>query len=502
MLLTTRRLARALRAALAAVAITASWSGSALPAPAPEDSPAAALAGRLFAALNSKDNVRMEAFAAGDCDPATPPAERAQRLSRLAERGAPFKLVRIVGLTAAALTGLMEDANGETFTFVLNLTAGPGAPRMASLQLGPPEAADAKPPQDYTGWTDLRALAASIRTDTGSPAIGVAVVHDGKTEIVTDGVREIGKPETVGADEPWSVGSVGKPLCSTIIGKLIEMGKLRFDMTLAEALPGMPMRPGYEGVTLEQVMHHRSGLPEDLGMRRPQVEAIVGAETDPVRMRDRYVRDILAREPAAKPGAQFVYSNAGYAILAHIAELQSGKAYEDVLRDVLFTPLGLAHSYIGSATYPKLLPSGHVPVPNGLEAVNFRGPLEILFAGAGGGIYMSAGDLARFGAMHLAGLQGKDGFLKAATVERLHRAESEGGPEGRGYACGWGVQNRPGLEPWHGHNGSNGTFRAELAVFPQANLVVAAMVNRGGESEPSPPLQAVLAAARRYAHRD
>jgi CubicO group peptidase (beta-lactamase class C family) len=125
-----------------------------------------------------------------------------------------------------------------------------------------------------------------------------------------------------------------------------------------------------------------------------------------------------------------------------------------------------------------------------------------LFAGAGGGIYMSAGDLARFGAMHLAGLQGKDGFLKAATVERLHRPESEGGPEGRGYACGWGVQNRPGLEPWHGHNGSNGTFRAELAVFPQANLVVAAMVNRGGESEPSPPLQAVLAAARRYAHRD
>jgi hypothetical protein len=49
------------------------------------------------------------------------------------------------------------------------------------------------------------------------------------------------------------------------------------------------------------------------------------------------------------------------------------------------------------------------------------------------------------------------------------------------------------------HNGSNGTFRAQLSIFPKANLVVAAFINRGGESEPAPPLQAVLAVAKRYA---
>ncbi|MCW3052270.1 MAG: hypothetical protein JWN14_1440, partial [Chthonomonadales bacterium] len=87
----------------------------------------------------------------------------------------------------------------------------------------------------------------------------------------------------------------------------------------------------------------------------------------------------------------------------------------------------------------------------------------------------------------------------ASTVARLHRGLAEG--EGSFlYACGWGIESNPGIETFHGHNGSNGTFRAQLAIFPNANLVVAAIVNNGGEEEPSPGLEAVLALARRFAH--
>jgi CubicO group peptidase (beta-lactamase class C family) len=471
-------------------------------APAPQNTAATALLTRMFEAVNSKDLAKMTAFAAADCSADVPADERAGRLLRLAAQGAPFKLIRIASSTEAALTGLLQDGSGAQFAFTLNLTGSADAPRIASVRLGPPEDVDAKPPKDYTGWTDLHTLAAAIRADTESPAIGVALIRDGKSEVVTDGVRELGKPETVGPDEPWSVGSIGKPLCSSIIGKLIEMGKLHFETTLAEALPGFPMQPGYKSVTLEQIMHHRGGIPEDPGMRKPQVDAIIGNETDPVKMRDRYARDILSRDPIAKPGERFAYSNAGYALLAHIAELQLGKPYEQVVRDLVFQPLGLQHSYIAASTYPKDFPAGHMPGPNGLQPVNFRGPLEVMFAGAGGGIYMSVGDLATFGAAHLAGLQGKDGYLKAATVARLHQSEPEAGPESRGYACGWGIESRPGLEPWHGHNGSNGTFRAELAVFPKANMVAVAIVNRGGESDPSPSLQAVTAIAKRFARSD
>ena len=42
-------------------------------------------------------------------------------------------------------------------------------------------------------------------------------------------------------------------------------------------------------------------------------------------------------------------------------------------------------------------------------------------------------------------------------------------------------------------------MRAQLAVFPTANVVVVAITNCGGEEEPSPGLQAVMQLAKRYA---
>jgi CubicO group peptidase (beta-lactamase class C family) len=393
----------------------------------------------------------------------------------------------------------LRDHDGVELAFVMALAGTPEAPKMGSLRIGDPASLNAAPPKDYTGWQDLQTLAAAIRKDNESPAIAIAMLQNGARKAVCDGVRELGGSDPVGTDEPWSIGSIGKPICSTIVGKLIESGKLRFETTLAEALPGIPMQDGYKAVTLEQIMHHRGGIPEDPGMRRPQVEAIIGDATDPVEIRDRYTRNILSRDPIAKPGERFAYSNAGYALLSHVAERVAGKPYEQLVRDMVFTPLHLEHSYIGAKSLPAGRPSGHVPGPEGLRPVNFAGPLEVMFAGAGGGTYMSAGDLVTFGAMHLAGLQGKDGYLKATTIARLHQGVPEQGSGDRTYACGWGIEAMPGYALRHGHNGSNGTFRAELAIYPSANLVVAAIVNRGGESEPSPPLQAVLAVAKRYA---
>jgi CubicO group peptidase (beta-lactamase class C family) len=248
-------------------------------------------------------------------------------------------------------------------------------------------------------------------------------------------------------------------------------------------------------------MKHRGGIPQDQNFRAPDVNRIVGDAKTPQAIRARYVADILSRDPIAKPDTRFAYSNAGYAILSHIAERTAGVPYEELVRKSVLEPLGMTHSYCGSDTFPAARPTGHVPGPAGLRAMNMGGPLEAMVAGAGGGLYLSVGDLARFGEAHLKGLRGADGFLKADTVERLHSGVPEGGSNGMIYACGWGLHRHPSVESWHGHNGSNGTFRAEMAVFPKANMVVVAIVNRGGENDPSPGLEAVLALAGRHASK-
>ena len=126
------------------------------------------------------------------------------------------------------------------------------------------------------------------------------------------------------------------------------------------------------------------------------------------------------------------------------------------------------------------------------------GPIDALLAGAGLGLYMSLSDLAKYGEAHLNGLRGHNGFLRAETVGRLHNGLPEV-PNGRSYACGWSTDPVPGLQPFDGHNGSNGTMRSQIALFPAANLVVVGIANRGGEAEPSPGFVAVMAIAQRFA---
>jgi len=452
----------------------------------------------LLGALNSKEEAKLREFLDKHTVSNTPVEQRLSRLKELADMGAPFKVIRPSPEAEDSVRALVEDGNGEKLGFVMDVRKGP-EPKMLALRIGPPDMLDAPAPKEYTGWQDLAALGASIRADAQSPAIGIAVIRAGKLEQAVSGMREVNGSDAVAPDDPWSIGSIGKPICSTIIGRLIEMGKLRWDLTLGEALADLPMKPGHKGTTIEQILHHRGGIPEDLNFQRERVMRILAGATEPVKTRENYARDILSRDPIAQPGERFAYSNAGYALLGIIAERTMKQPYEVLVRQLVFEPLSLSHSYTGTDELPEPRPSGHVAGPQGLEQRNFSGPLEILVAPAGGGLHMSVGDLARFGAAHLKGLRGEDGLLKASTVRRLHEGLPERAGDQRLYACGWGIENVPGVETMHTHNGSNGTFRAQLSIFPKANLVVAAFINRGGESEPAPPLQAVLAVAKRHA---
>ena len=447
--------------------------------------------------LNSREETKLRDFLTKHASSDVPIEQRVLRLKSLADSGAPFKIAGQVTEEPRSVRALVEDRNGEKLGFAMDVQRSPEL-RMLALRVGPPDMLDSPAPKDYTGWKDLSSLGASIRSDTRSPAIAIAVLRDGKLEQTVSGVREAGGNDPVLVDDPWSLGSIGKPVCTTVIGRLVEMGRLRWDLTLGEGLAGLPMKPGYKAVTLEQIMHHRGGIPEDLGFTQDRVTRLVAGAADPMKMRENYARDILNRDPIAAPGARFAYSNAGFALLGIVAERAMRKPYETLVRELVFEPLGLKHSYTGTDTLPSPRPSGHVPGSGGLQKRNLSGPLEILVAPAGGGLYMSAGDLARFGAEHLKGLRGEDGLLKAATIRHLHQGIPEE-PGGRQYACGWGIDNLPGIGIMHTHNGSNGTFRSQLSVFPEANLVVASFVNSGGEAEPSPPLQAVQAIAKRYA---
>ena len=79
-------------------------------------------------------------------------------------------------------------------------------------------------------------------------------------------------------------------------------------------------------------MTHTSGLPDS-----------IGDEYD-VMTRDDFLKGMFATPLEHPPGGRFVYSDAGYAMLAAVVEAVSGRPLGDFLHDQIFEPAGMHHT--------------------------------------------------------------------------------------------------------------------------------------------------------------
>lgn len=420
------------------------------------------------------------------------------RLEGFREQAAPMVYLRSGFKNAQLERHLVENKAKQKLTLTLYTTGG-DAPKVAGVMLDGEGLIDKAPAKTYNTWRDLQSLIDEIRKDSGVPAAGLAVFYKGKEEVFVSGVRRVGSDVLVGKDEIWQMGSIGKAMTATLIARLVEKGKLKWTTTLAGALPGFEMKQRYKAVTLAQLLRHRGGIPQDMNFTAQRVMEIAKGEKDPRKLRKFYAADILSRDPISQPGAQFAYSNAGYALAGVIAEQTMDKSFEVLMKQEVFDPIGMTTATADSTKLPGNRPFGHLETASGPRPHEISDVLP-LFLSPAGGVSCSIYDLAKFGKAHMDGLAGRSTYMKQETFAELHRgeAEDEGGPK---YACGWSIGPLSGSEVRHGHNGSNGSFISELAFFPGQDLVVASVVNRGGEMDPSPPMQAVLALAKRHATR-
>ena len=94
----------------------------------------------------------------------------------------------------------------------------------------------------------------------------MVVVKDGQIcDRAAVGVRKWGDPTPVTTNDVFHIGSCTKSMTATLTAILIEEGKLRWDTTIAEVFPELKgkMDKQYETVTVEQLLHHRGGVPGD-----------------------------------------------------------------------------------------------------------------------------------------------------------------------------------------------------------------------------------------------
>lgn len=330
---------------------------------------------------------------------------------------------------------------------------------------------------------DLSPKLEDFRESNGMPALAAALWKDGR--LVAQGAvgyRALGKETKVTTEDQWHLGSDTKAMTAVLMAVLVEEGKLTWQSTIGEIFSDLKqeIHQDWTDVTLEQLLLHRSGLPEDRVPDAVIFPALRKLEGPMREQRRSLIKMVLASPPAAKPGSTFQYSNHGYVLAGAMAEAVCKESWENLMKARVFGPLGMESAGFGPPGEEKKLqqPLGHylgLPVPFGPAADN------PLVWGPAGTVHASLEDWGKFlnlflisqpTAEDVASGKAKKGFLTAESMSMLKR------PGAGGYAMGWIITQRE----WGGgvvltHSGSNGMWFAVTWVAPNKGMAAMAVTN-------------------------
>jgi CubicO group peptidase (beta-lactamase class C family) len=316
-------------------------------------------------------------------------------------------------------------------------------------------------------WIDEKripglALALVSEQDTVyTHGFGVTSVEDGATTVT---------PQTV-----FLIASVTKMLVGTALLRLIERGQLALDAPVTTYLPGFHFSGvGGEGrITVRHLLSHTSGLCTFRG-------DFSSHEPDGL---TRFVREALPSYPLLlPPGVAWIYSNAGFALLAYVAEIATGKAFRELMAELVFDPLEMRRTTcdpLVAMTHP--LAQSHVVDSNGQLRVEHRF-VQNTAIDASSGLWSTVDDLAHVAQMYLN--HGSFHGQRILTPETIREMQT---PlirlwtlRNEGYGLAFATEEYRGVALARHNGGGRGSYGACFYLAPGENIGVIALANRSG----------------------
>ena len=299
-----------------------------------------------------------------------------------------------------------------------------------------------------------------------SPGLIAAIIDEaGVRAIASAGVRKQGAPEKFTIYDQVHIGSNTKAMTSAMLATLVEDETFvnGWETTLAEVLPELvgEIHAGYHPVTLWQLVSHTSGIARDAQNWLAHAGLEIKAR------RYAIIKEALTNPPAESIGT-FLYSNLGYWVAGVMAEQLTGKSWETLMEERLFTPLGMYSAGFEAPGTPNEVdqPWGHHR--EGSSWVPSQ--IDYVVNGPAGTVHVSIADWAKFIQLWFPSSEPK--ILDREALDTLIT------PRSGNYAAGWDVVDRS----WAGglalnHSGSNGYWYSQLWVAPNRERAYVAVVN-------------------------
>lgn len=339
------------------------------------------------------------------------------------------------------------------------------------------------PPDWLEGFDDE---VQQVMSDWRVPGLAIGVVKD-STVVLAEGfgVRDADTEAPVTEETLFAIGSSTKAFTAATLGLLHDDGQLDWDTPVQDYLPRFDLHDDFaaEEMTPVDLLTHRSGLPRhDL--------VWYGQEASRA--------ELFARLPHLPPSepfrTTFQYQNLMYMTAGYLAGQLSGSTWEEVVRQRLFQPLGMASSTLSvetmqqTANYARPYGGG----PDSLTAMDFR---TIDAIGPAGSINSSVSEMLPWVRLFLQhGQYAGTRVLDSTTVRQLTRPRivientplqvtAQEAPYTM-YALGWFVQ------PYRGHRllqhgGNIDGFSALVGFMPDDDLGFVILTNKNGTPAPA-----------------
>jgi len=174
---------------------------------------------------------------------------------------------------------------------------------------------------------------AKVLKDWNGPGIGVGIVVGDRLVFAKGyGYRDYGKKLAFTPGTVCPIASNTKLFTAVAAGMLVEDGKLTWDKPVRDAVPsiGLHNEQLNNSVTLRDIRSHRSGITR---------HDLIWYKSD-LTLKELFDR-IQFLEPQEPMRQTFLYNNLMCAGVGYMIELQSGRTWEQFLRERILQPLDM-----------------------------------------------------------------------------------------------------------------------------------------------------------------
>ncbi|TVX93489.1 beta-lactamase family protein [Paenibacillus agilis] len=328
---------------------------------------------------------------------------------------------------------------------------------------------------DLTHWQQrLDELRIAYRV----PGATLAVLTGGNIYELASGVLHRGTGVEATTDSVFQLGSIAKIYTATLVMKLVDSGALDLDVPVKKVLPEFEVadEEATNTITVRQLLSHTSGLTCDFNYNSGRGDDCLA----------RYVEACKGVALDCPPGTATSYSGIGYTVLGRIAEVLTGLTWDEALKKLLLSPLGLTRTM----TLPEEVlrfraAMGHLGKAGEEPEPAFSWDPMPRSQGPGGRVCATAADVVRLAQMHMNSGIAPDGtrVLRAETVAAMQQCEvivpDKWTVSSDGWGLGWTLYDWDGIRGF-GHDGASIGQYGYLRAVPEAGVAIALLTNGGG----------------------